>query len=265
MPARWRSYEPMTRSCEGPSNVIGDRRSSTQATGSWPPSRRSSAPSKAPWRSSGESRTQRAPAGCPSGSALGWPRVSRSPSVTTSSAPRYSLPRGCAREPTPEASSSRAPCTTLRWARASPSAAVAGYGSKASTRRCPPSRSWGERVDRDDRFNGSDRGRGQLGFLLLGFSLLTACSSPGSDVPFATHVAPRATDEGGDITRAAAVGVHVRVMRECPVKGRHAKRVLTGRMPGGERTADLGLFGLSPHLLLRRHCERPVCIGRRCD
>src|SRR5215207_2090369 len=49
---------------------------------------------------------------------------------------------------------------TLRWARASPSAAAAGYGSKASTRRCPPSRSCGEQVDRDDRFNGKDVARG---------------------------------------------------------------------------------------------------------
>ena len=70
-----------------------------------------------------------------SASASGWLRVSRSPSVTTSSAPRSSLPRGSAREPTPVASWSRAPCMTLRWARASPSAAAAGYGSRDSTRR----------------------------------------------------------------------------------------------------------------------------------
>ena len=49
----------------------------------------------------------------------------------------------------PGESSSRAPCMTLRWARASPSAAAAGYGSKGSTRRCTPSRSCGGQVDRD--------------------------------------------------------------------------------------------------------------------
>ena len=31
--ARWRWCEPMTRSCEGASTIIGDRRSSTRATG----------------------------------------------------------------------------------------------------------------------------------------------------------------------------------------------------------------------------------------
>jgi hypothetical protein len=77
------------------------------------------------------------------------PMTSRSPNGTTSSAPRCSLPRGCVREPTPAASSSRAPCMTLRWARASPSAAAAGCGSKGSTRQCPPSRSCGGGVDRD--------------------------------------------------------------------------------------------------------------------
>jgi hypothetical protein len=50
----------------------------------------------------------------------------------------------------------------LRWARASPSAAAVGCGSKGSTRRCPLSRSCGGRVDRDDRFSGSDLAEGQF-------------------------------------------------------------------------------------------------------
>ena len=59
---------------------------------------------------------------------IGMAAGERSPSVTTSSARRCSLLRGCARGRTPTASSSRAPCMTLRWARAWPSTAAASYG-----------------------------------------------------------------------------------------------------------------------------------------
>jgi hypothetical protein len=43
------------------------------------------------------------------------------------------------------------------------SAAAAGYGSRGSIRRCPPSRSCGGQVDRDDRFSGVDLAGDQLG------------------------------------------------------------------------------------------------------